>query len=101
MLIVWTTRSARGSIRETLPSSAFATQTAPAPVGDPGRGAADDQGLIDMRTVRINPGDRAIRPVGHPDAARASGDPGRRGTDGHAGRDLAGDRVKRAGAVQA
>jgi len=53
-----------------------------------------------MRTAWVNPGDRAVGPVGHPDAARASCDAGRRGADGHAGRNMAGAQIERAGAIR-
>ena len=49
--------------------------------GDIVGAAADLDGVNDLVCERVDPRDRAVQAVGHPDCAEADGDPGRAGAD--------------------
>ena len=75
--MVATTRLLSGSMRETVSSPKFATQTAPAPKATPCGPRPTLIGLPTLFVLGIDPADVALDGVGDPDGALADGDAGR------------------------
>ena len=98
--IVWTTRFARGSMRDTVPSTLFATQTAPAPTAIPVGPAPTSMVAVDCPRRGIEPRDLAVSGVGDPDPGGADGDGARRVTHRRLARHDAGAVDARDGVVE-
>ncbi len=68
-------------MRVTVPSPLFATHTEPAPTVTPAGARPTGIVVVTARVLGIDPNDRVVERVSHPDCARADRDPARAVTD--------------------